>query len=269
VTSSRLDRRVAIVTGSTKGIGYEVARAFLAEGARVIINSRKPAEVDATVARLGKEAEPDRVRGVPGDVASYAECERIVAGSVRHFGGVDVLVNNAGISMVAPSLELSPADWERTLGTDLSGPFYLSQHSARSMIARGGGSVINVSSILGLGGLPKRAAYCASKHGLIGLTQVLAAEWAHYGIRVNSIAPGYIRTDMDSHDSVAGDYEEADIVGRTPLARYGTSEEVASVAVFLASAESAYVTGANITVDGGWTTFAGWERLLTQLKGSQ
>jgi 3-oxoacyl-[acyl-carrier protein] reductase len=265
VTEPRLEGRVAIVTGSTKGIGLEIARIFLAHGARVVINSRKPAEVEATVERLGSDAKSGQVAGAPGDVGSYADCERIVGRSVDLFQGVDILVNNAGVSMVAPSLELSPKDWERTLGIDLSGPFYMSQLAARSMVKRGGGSILNVASILGLGGLPKRAAYCASKHGLVGLTKVLASEWARYGIRVNTLSPGYIQTDMDVHDAAVGDYAESDIVGRTPMARYGTSEEVAKVALFLASADSAYVTGENITVDGGWSAYAGWDRLLAQI----
>jgi 3-oxoacyl-[acyl-carrier protein] reductase len=184
------------------------------------------------------------------------------------YGGVDILVNNAGTSMVAPSLELRAEDWERTLRIDLSGPFYMSQLAARSMIERGGGSIVNISSILGLGGLPKRAAYCASKHGLLGLTKVLATEWATYGIRVNSVSPGYIQTDMDTHDSSVGDYTESDIMGRTPLARYGTSEEVAKVTLFLASKDSAYVTGESLAVDGGWTAYAGWDKLLHQIRGA-
>jgi 3-oxoacyl-[acyl-carrier protein] reductase len=266
VTEPRLEGRVAIVTGSTKGIGLEIARTFLAHGARVVVNSRTPKDVESAVEALGKEAPTGRVGGVPGNVGSYADCEKIVRRSIDLFQGVDILVNNAGISMVAPSLELTPQDWERTLGIDLSGPFYMSQLAARSMVERGGGSIVNVASILGLGGLPKRAAYCASKHGLVGLTKVLASEWAQYSIRVNTLSPGYIQTDMDAHDAVVGDYVASDIVGRTPMARYGTSGEVAKVALFLASTDSAYVTGENITVDGGWSAFAGWDRLLGQIK---
>jgi 3-oxoacyl-[acyl-carrier protein] reductase len=266
VSAPRLDGRVAIVTGSTKGIGLEIARLFLDHGAKVVVNSRSSGDVADVVRQLAPPGREESVTGVPGNVASPSVCDRLVDTAVRQFGGVDILVNNAGISMVSPSLELSSEDWVRTLQINLSGPFYMSQSCARGMITRGGGSIVNISSILGVAGLPKRAAYCASKHGLIGLTKVLAAEWAHLGIRVNAISPGYIQTEMDAHDSVEGDYSESDILGRTPLARYGTTTEVAELALFLAGAESQYVTGANVTVDGGWTAYAGWDRLLTQLR---
>ncbi len=261
-----LANKICIITGSTRGIGLEIARLFLHHGARVVINSRKRSNVEFTVSKLAKEFGDKSNLGSTADVGVYSDCERLVNETIAHFGSVDVLVNNAGISMVSPSIELRKEDWERTIGTDLSGAFYMSQMVARHMIKKGwSGSIINISSILGEGGLPKRAAYCAAKHGLIGLTKVLATEWARSGIRVNAISPGYIKTEMDTKDSVVGDYSESDIEGRTPMGRYGTSKEVAEVALFLASSASAYITGANITVDGGWTSYAGWDRLLAQL----
>jgi 3-oxoacyl-[acyl-carrier protein] reductase len=266
-----LANKICIITGSTRGIGLEIARLFLHYGAKVVINSRNHSSIETTVSELAKGFDVKNVvLGSAADVGMYSDCERLVDETVGHFGGVDVLVNNAGISMVSPSIELKKEDWDRTIGTDLSGAFYMSQIVARHMIKKkGSGSIINISSILGEGGLPKRAAYCAAKHGLIGLTKALATEWARSGIRVNAISPGYIKTEMDTKDSAVGDYSESDIEGRTPIGRYGTSAEVAEVALFLASPASAYITGANLTVDGGWTSYAGWDRLLAQLSNEQ
>ena len=263
-----LANKICIITGSTRGIGLEIARLFLHHGARVVINSRNHSNVEITVSELSKEFDPRNVLGSTADVGMYSDCERLANETVAHFGDVDILVNNAGISMVSPSIELRKEDWDKTIGTDLSGAFYMSQIVAKHMIKKGGGSIINISSILGEGGLPKRAAYCAAKHGLIGLTKVLGTEWARSGIRVNAISPGYIKTEMDTKDSAVGDYSESDIEGRTPMGRYGTSQEVAEVALFLASPASAYITATNITVDGGWTSYAGWDRLLAQLSDS-
>jgi 3-oxoacyl-[acyl-carrier protein] reductase len=264
--NSLLENQVCIITGSVRGIGFEMAKLFLGHGAKVVINSRHESYVQGAVARLALEHDKRNLLGCEADVGIYSDCERLVNKTVERFGGVDVLINNAGISMVSPSIELTKEDWDLTIGTDLSGAFYMSQLAARVMIKKGSGSIINISSILGEGGLPKRAAYCSAKHGLIGLTKVLATEWAHNGIRVNAISPGYIKTEMDTQDSVTGEYSESDIKGRTPLGRYGTSEEIAQVALFLASPASSYVTAANITVDGGWTAYTGWDRLLSQLK---
>jgi NAD(P)-dependent dehydrogenase (short-subunit alcohol dehydrogenase family) len=126
------------------------------------------------------------------------------------------------------------------------------------MLPRRAGSIINIGSILGMLGLPKRAAYCASKHGLIGLTKALGTEWGRQGVRVNCINPGYIKTPMDVHDQAVGDYTDADITRRTPAGRFGSAEDVAAAALWLASDESAYVTGTSVDVDGGWVAYAGW-----------
>jgi 3-oxoacyl-[acyl-carrier protein] reductase len=263
-----LSNKAAIVTGSTKGIGLEIAKILLANGAKIAINSRRPSDVEAVVKTLGKDVANASVVGVPGDVGLFKDCERIVEKTVDEFGTLNILVNNAGVSMIHPSLTLAQADWQKTIDTNLSGVFYMSQLSAQKMTANGG-SIVNVSSILGVAGLPKRAAYCASKAGLVGLTKALATEWAPLNIRVNCISPGYIRTPMDIEDRVTGDYSDSDIVGRTPLGRYGTVEEVAQLALFLASDASSYITGANMVVDGGWLAYGGWDKLLEQLRHAE
>ena len=252
----KLKDHVAIVTGSSMGIGEAIARLYAQNGARVVINSRsleRARAVAEDLTRAGFEALP-----IAADVADKAQVERMVRQTVDRWGRLDILVNNAGTSMIAPSVELSEADWRRTIDVDLTGPFLCAQAAAREMIPRGGGVIINISSILGETGLQMRAAYCAAKHGLIGLTKVLAIEWAKQGIRVVVINPGYIETPMDVGDQSSGGYTPADIRRRTPQGRYGTAEEVARCALFLASEDATYTTGSVVNVDGGWLAYGGW-----------
>jgi len=252
----KLKDRVAIVTGSSMGIGEAIARLYAQNGARVVINSRsleRARKVADELVRAGFEALP-----IEADVAEGAEVDRMVRQTEERWGRLDILVNNAGTSMIAPSEDLAEADWRRTLDVDLTGPFLCAQAAARVMIARGGGVILNISSILGETGLQMRAAYCAAKHGLIGLTKVLAVEWARHRIRVVAINPGYIQTPMDVGDQSSGGYTPADIRRRTPQGRYGTADEVARCALFLASEDATYITGSVVNVDGGWLAYGGW-----------
>ncbi|MBI4611814.1 MAG: glucose 1-dehydrogenase [Candidatus Rokubacteria bacterium] len=252
----KLKDRVAIVTGSSMGIGEAIARLYAQNGARVVINSRsleRARKVADELVRAGFEALP-----IEADVAEGAEVDRMVRQTEERWGRLDILVNNAGTSMIAPSVELAEADWRRTLDVDLTGPFLCARAAARVMIARGGGVILNISSILGETGLQMRAAYCAAKHGLIGLTKVLAVEWARHRIRVVAINPGYIQTPMDVGDQSSGGYTPADIRRRTPQGRYGTADEVARCALFLASEDATYITGSVVNVDGGWLAYGGW-----------
>jgi len=252
----RLDGQIAVITGSSMGIGKAVAEIYGQAGARVVVNSRDERRARSVAGEL--TAAGINTFAVAADIADPAQVARLFAAVDERWGPVDVLVNNAGVSMIGPSETLPLDSWRHTIDLNLTGPFLCAQEAARRMIPRGRGVIINVSSILGELGLPKRAAYCASKHGLNGLTKALAAEWAPHGIRVYSINPAYIDTDMDTGDQVSGDYTRADIQRRTPLGRYGTSEEVANVALFLASDASSYMTGSHIDVDGGWLAYGGW-----------
>jgi 3-oxoacyl-[acyl-carrier protein] reductase len=252
----KLAGRVAIVTGSSMGIGEAIAGAFLREGARVVVNSRDQGRAEAAAARLGRlggEAVP-----VAADVSTRAGVERLVGDAVGRWGGLHVMVNNAGTSMIAPSAELQEVDWRRTIDLNLTGAFLGCQAAAGVMLPRRSGSIINIGSILGQLGLPRRAAYCASKHGLIGLTKALGVEWGRHGVRVNCVNPGYIKTPMDVHDQTVGDYTDQDITRRTPSGRFGSVEEVAAAVLWLASDDSAYVTGTTVDVDGGWVAYGGW-----------
>jgi 3-oxoacyl-[acyl-carrier protein] reductase len=252
----KLQGRVAIVTGSSMGIGEAIAAAFLSEGARVVVNSRDQKRAGDAAARLA--ARGGETLALASDVTTRAGVDRLVEAALDRWGRLDVMVNNAGTSMIAPSVELAEADWRRTIDLNLTGAFLGCQAAARVMLPQRSGAIINIGSILGEVGLPKRAAYCASKHGLIGLTKVLGVEWGRQGVRVNCINPGYIKTPMDVHDQAVGDYTDQDITRRTPVGRFGSAEEVARAAVWLAGNDSAYVTGTTIDVDGGWVAYGGW-----------
>lgn len=252
----KLQDRVAIVTGSSMGIGEAIAWAYAREGARIVVHSRS-LERGERVAHALREGGHDAV-AVAGDVRDSSTAERMVDAAERQWHRLDILVNNAGTSMIGPSETLPEEGWRLTIDTNLTGAFFCAQAAARVMIPQRRGVILNISSILGEVGLPKRAAYCASKHGLVGLTKVLGSEWARHGIRVVGIDPAYIKTPMDERDQGTGDYTSADIERRTPAGRFGGVEEVAAAALFLASDDAAYITGSCVTVDGGWVAYGGW-----------
>jgi 3-oxoacyl-[acyl-carrier protein] reductase len=252
----RLRDRVAVITGSSMGIGEAIAWAYAREGARIVVNSRSE-ERGERVTRALREEGADAIC-VPGDVREKAAADRLARAAQERWGALDILVNNAGTSMIGPSEALPEEGWRLTIDTNLTGPFFCAQAAAQVMMPKRRGVILNISSILGEVGLPQRAAYCASKHGLIGLTKALATEWARHGIRVVSVDPGYIKTPMDERDQGSGGYTNADIERRTPTGRFGTVEEVAQVCTFLASDDASYVTGSCVTVDGGWVAYGGW-----------
>jgi NAD(P)-dependent dehydrogenase (short-subunit alcohol dehydrogenase family) len=195
-------------------------------------------------------------------VSSQAFADELAALVAKTYGAVDVLVNNAGISLISPAEDTSLAQWQRVMNINLQGPFLLSQALGRQMLARGSGSIVNVASVAGLGGVIHRSAYNASKHGLIGLTRTLAAEWGGRGVRVNAVCPGWIKTEMDIADQGSGAYSDADIVNRVPMARFARPEDVASAIAFLADSEhNNFVNGISLPVDGGWTADNSWDAL--------
>jgi NAD(P)-dependent dehydrogenase (short-subunit alcohol dehydrogenase family) len=178
------------------------------------------------------------------------------------FQRADVLVNNAGISHITPAEETSARDYRRVLEVNLVAPFLLSKAFGAKMLEAGRGSIVNVSSVAGLVAVSDRAAYNASKHGLIGLTRTLAAEWGGRGVRVNAVCPGWVKTEMDVADQAGGSYTDDDIVGRVPMARFASPDDIARAIAFLADArESGFVNGHCLAVDGGWTADGSWESL--------
>ena len=252
------DARVAVVTGAARGMGRCTAEFLADEGyALVLADLNDPAETEAAVRERGSDA-----LSVTGDVSSEVDVAELAARIRERFGRVDVLVNNAGISYLAPAEDTRTEDWRRVLDVNLTGPFLLSRELGRMMLEAGAGSIVNVASIAGLCGVADRSAYNASKHGLVGLTRTLAAEWSGRGVRVNAVCPGWVKTEMDEEDQAAGGYTDRDIVEQVPMGRFAAPEDVARAIVFLADPElSGFMNGVALPVDGGWTADASWTSL--------
>jgi 3-oxoacyl-[acyl-carrier protein] reductase len=186
---------------------------------------------------------------------TWEGAQQLAAGAIEAFGGIDILINNAGISMIAPANELDPAEWERAIATNLSGPFFCSRAVYPSMKERGGGAIVMIGSAAAHVGLPLRTAYCSAKHGMVGLTKTLAIDWVDAGIRVLQVDPAYIKTPLDVGDQVTAGYDDAAIEKRTPQGRFGTVAEVAKTVLFAASLDASYMTGSTLLVDGGWVAY--------------
>jgi NAD(P)-dependent dehydrogenase (short-subunit alcohol dehydrogenase family) len=252
---NRVAGKVALVTGAASGLGAESARRLAREGAAVML-SDIVADSAGAVASAIQDA-GGRAASLAHDVASETDWARVVAATVEAFGRLDILVNNAGVSggpldLMTHTLE----DWRRILSINLDGVFLGLRHAGPAIAAGGGGSVINLSSILGKVALSGAAAYCASKGGVLLLTKAAALEWAPLGIRVNSIHPGFIDTPMVSgalHRAENGNELREMIISRHALGRLGEPREIADAVVFLASDESSFMTGSELVVDGGYT----------------
>ena len=249
----KLKGKVAIITGASKGIGKGIAVRYAQEGAAVVLASRAMDLLTPIASQINQEG--GKALAWEVDVTQFESVSTMVDKSVEQFGRLDIMVNNAGISMAHPSEELSPQDWQRALDTDLSGVFYGCQCAARKMIPQGGGCIINITSVYGIVAAPGRAAYCASKAACNMLTKVLAIEWAKKNIRVNAIAPGYIRTELVQGVIDKGMLPLGAIEKRTPLGRIGEVEELLGLSVYLASDESGFMTGSVVNIDGGWEAY--------------
>jgi NAD(P)-dependent dehydrogenase (short-subunit alcohol dehydrogenase family) len=250
--------RTAIVTGAAQGVGLATASLLATLGYEVILTDVQA--LDFQLARL--RADGRHVDGIRGDVASESFVLQLAERIDRRCGAVDVLVNNAGISLIARAEDTTLAQWQAVMGVNLLGPFLLCKYLGAQMLRRGTGSIINVASVAGLAGVSHRSAYNASKHGLIGLTKTLAAEWGGRGVRVNAVCPGWIKTEMDAADQGRGAYSDQDIVNRVPMARFASPADIAGTIAFLADTEkNGFVNGVSLPVDGGWIADASWESL--------
>jgi NAD(P)-dependent dehydrogenase (short-subunit alcohol dehydrogenase family) len=251
-------KRTAVITGAAQGIGRRTAEIFAARGYRVAITDlRFPADTLEAVRSNGAEA-----LGKAGDVTDEAAVEDFARDVHEQFGPADALVNNAGISSIAPAETVSTTEYRRVLEVNLVGPFLFAKAFGRQMLAAGRGAIINVASVAGLVGIADRAAYNASKHGLVGLTRTLAAEWGGRGVRVNAVCPGWVKTEMDTTDQAGGSYTDADITGRVPMGRFAKPDDIALAVAFLADeSQSGFINGHALSVDGGWTADGSWESL--------
>jgi len=250
--------RVAVVTGAAQGIGRCVAETLAKHGYALALNDlRSPAETSAVVKKAGAP-----VLELVGDISDekrvYAFADQVKA----KWGRVDVLVNNAGISCIMAAEDTTEQQFRRVLEVNLLAPFFLAKAFGTIMLAQGSGSIINIASIAGITGIADRVAYNASKHGLIGITRTLAAEWGGRGVRCNAVCPGWVKTQMDAADQANGTYRDHDITDRVPMGRFAFPEDVANAVAFLADPQqSAFINGQAIAVDGGWTADGSWQSL--------
>jgi NAD(P)-dependent dehydrogenase (short-subunit alcohol dehydrogenase family) len=251
----RLEGKVAVVTGTGTGIGKSIAEMFAREGAKVVAASRRTENGQPVVDEIVKAG--GTAIFVKCDVAIESNVQSLFATAIRNFERVDVLVNNAGVNFVKPFEDTKVADWDRVVNTDLRGAYMCSREAVRDMLKHGGGSIINITTVHTLASLPGAAPYDAAKWGMVGLTKALAVEYASRNIRVNALSPGLIDTQIWKDIIAAAPsidecfaYWKANI----PMGRVGRPEEIAATAVFLASSEASYITGANILVDGGMTS---------------
>ena len=253
-----IGKRTAVVTGGAQGIGRRTSELLAERGYNVaIIDLREPS---ATIKAI--EAAGGEVMGYAGDIASEATVAEFAQHVFDRFGRVDVLVNNAGVSHIAPAEETRAADYRRVIEINLVAPFLLCQIFGKEMLEARSGAIVNVASVAGLLAVSDRAAYNASKHGLIGLTRTLAAEWGGRGVRVNAVCPGWVKTEMDVADQAGGGYTDADIAGRVPMGRFAAPDDIARAIAFLADPiESSFINGHTLSVDGGWASDGSWESL--------
>jgi NAD(P)-dependent dehydrogenase (short-subunit alcohol dehydrogenase family) len=252
-TMQRLMDRVAIVTGGGRGIGKSIALAYAREGADVAVVARSREEIAQTASEI--EQIGRRGLAVQADVSSPDEVGRMVDTVLETFGKTDILFNAAGVRAVGPSEELPYEDWKKVIDVNLTGSFLCSQCVAEPMKKAGYGKIIMVGSMQAHSGAPFRAAYIASKTGLVGLARGLGVEWAKYGINVNVLSPGYFETDIILHQIKIGQLDLEAIKRRTPMERIGRMEDLFGPAIFLASKESDFMCGQALIVDGGWMAY--------------
>jgi len=248
----KLEGKVALVTGSGKGLGRAIALAFAEEGADIAVNARHRETADEVANAISSEYKRKAI-SVIADVADSGKVDAMVDKVLDEFGRIDILVNNAGIAPeVVPTIEQSVENWDKVIGIHLRGTYLCSRRVGQWLVKQNSGVVLNMASINGFGGFCMRTSYGPAKAAIINLTQALAIEWAKHNIRVNCVAPAYIETPLSAESFKSGAVDFDAILRRTPMGRMGRPEEVAKAAVFLVSDDSSYITGVTLPIDGGW-----------------
>lgn len=248
----RFKNKVVLVTGGGSGLGYEMAVRFAKEGASIIVNDINEEKVHQSLSRISSS---DSI-GFTGDVTDENHVKEMVKKGIEKFGRIDILINNAGIAdLFIPTLEQDINEWQRIIDIHLRGSFLCSQNVGKNMIENRNGKIINISSIVGLGGFPSRNAYGAAKAGIIMFTRSLACEWAKHGVNVNAVAPGYMMTPMLEAIFSKDQVSHEKVKKRIPLGHFGEAKDIYNAVAFLASDDSNYITGVCLPVDGGWTAF--------------
>lgn len=250
---SSLSGRVALITGAASGLGLAMAYAFAASGVWLSLLDRDAAGLSAARQALEACCPGVKIRCSTASVSDEDAVEHAFDDVQQAWGHIDILLNNAGISMNRPTLELSGEDWRKAIDVNLNGVFYCAQAAGRRMVAQHGGVIINTASMYGVVAAPDRAAYCASKAAVAMLTKSLAVEWGPHGIRVNAIAPGYVRTALVDDLVARGRMDLEALTRRTPSGRLGTPEEIAALVLFLVSDNATFINGHVAVADGGWS----------------
>jgi len=243
----RLKDQVAVITGGAQGIGKAIATLFASEGAKLVLSDIDEALVQGTAAQIAKEKNVETL-GVKGNVAQFADCEKLVDASLDKFGRIDILINNAGITRDNLVMRMSDDEWDAVIAVNLKGVFNVTKAAIRPMMKARQGRIVNIASVVGQMGNAGQVNYSASKGGVISLTKTCAREFASRNILVNAIAPGFIRTRMT--DALTEDQKKK-LLDLIPLGRLGEPEDIAKVALFLCSEEASYITGHIVSVNGG------------------
>lgn len=244
-----LNGKTAVVTGAARGLGREIALALAANGADLVVcDIQHPHETAGAVQKSGA-----RCLTVKADITDEEQVKAMAAKATSEFGRVDILINNAGVSQLSytASQKLPKSEWDNVVGINLTGTFLCCKHFGQTMVAAGGGSIVNIATTAGITGVPRAPAYCASKAGVISLTQSLALEWAQYSIRVNAVAPHYLKTSL-TEGLRASEKVYTALIKQIPMRRFGQPSEIIGAVLYLASQASSYTTGSVIVVDGGY-----------------
>ena len=243
-----------LVTGGGSGIGRAIAEGACAAGARVVIAGRRADVLDQVAAGASG---PGELIPVPADISDPAAVDRLVSTSIRQLGGIDGMVNAAGVHSIGASAELTDAELDRVLQTNLVGAFRITRAVGRLMLEAGAGSIVEVASLSSFGGFPGRLAYAVSKAGLLEMTETLAAEWGRRGVRVNALVPGFVHTPIQESLVARGLLDIHALDARTPMGRSAEPEEMVQPTLFLLSDAARFITGHSLVVDGGWLSFVG------------